>query len=116
MSRAAYIGCVLWGWAGFASSGLAAEPLHLKPGPHLFVDDYLIASQHGLKRVAKEPDRLPHPIVTGPEDKCFQPYVTVVRDPETSGFGSGTACLRMKAEPPGVHGTDDGIRWQRRTN
>nr|MBA3272321.1 hypothetical protein [Chthoniobacterales bacterium] len=61
-------------------------PIQLPVGPHLFIDDFLIASQSGLTRRLEHPTRLPEPVVTGPEDKCFQPYVTVIRDPQTKRF------------------------------
>lgn len=60
--------------------------IRLSNCPHLFIDDHLIAEQHGLKRTVNQPKRLPEPVVTGPEDKCFQPYVTVVRDLQTKRF------------------------------
>ncbi|MFQ6098720.1 MAG: hypothetical protein ACE5O2_13415 [Armatimonadota bacterium] len=54
----------------------AGEPLRLDEGPHLFVDDHLIAHQRDLTRTINQPERLREPVVTGPQDKCFQPYVT----------------------------------------
>src|ERR1041385_5639083 len=59
----------------------AKKPMPLSPGVHLFLDDYLIARQGGLKRVISPPARLPQPIVTGREDGNFQPYLSVLRDP-----------------------------------
>jgi hypothetical protein len=58
----------------------------LSAGVHLFVDSELIAGQQGLRRVIHTPARLPRPIVTAAEDRCFQPYVSVVRDPQTKRF------------------------------
>lgn len=89
----------------------------LSAGPHLFVDDYLIAEQHGLVRTVNHPERLSGPVVTGPEDKCFQPYVTVVRDPETKRFrmwygipfGEGSTSRSHLAYME----SSDGIHWIR---
>jgi hypothetical protein len=58
----------------------------LPAGPQLFLDDNLIAEQKNLRRVIQSPDRLPEPIVTSAQDKCFQPYVSVLRDPVTRRF------------------------------
>src|SRR5689334_13967236 len=55
-------------------------------GPHLFLDDFLIAEQTNVRREVVPPPRLPQPVVTGPEDKCFQPYITVIRDAATKPF------------------------------
>ena len=57
-------------------------PIQLAQGVHLFIDDYLIARQSGIQRSIKSPARLPEPIVTGKEDGCFQPYLSVIRDPQ----------------------------------
>jgi hypothetical protein len=48
-----------------------AGPIALAPGPHLFVDDYYIASSKNVKRDVNVPQRdpaVPNPIVTGKED------------------------------------------------
>jgi hypothetical protein len=61
-------------------------PIPAQPGPHLLLDDYLIAESHNVERVVVQPRRdpsIPNPIVTGPGDRCFQPYMTVLRDPQT---------------------------------
>jgi len=61
-------------------------PIAAKPGPHLLLDNYVIAETRNVERVVMQPQRdasLPNPIVTGPGDRCFQPYMTVLRDPQT---------------------------------
>ena len=64
-----------------------SAPTTLNPGPHLLLDDYLIESSARITRKVNPPRRDPaNPVVTGPEDKCFQPYVTVLRDPQTRRF------------------------------
>src|SRR5438105_6132 len=62
------------------------QPIELSPGVHLLLDDYLIASQTGLKRVINQPARLAQPLVTGKEDGNFQPYLSVLRDPISKRF------------------------------
>jgi hypothetical protein len=105
---------LLWGCLLPAASFGAEVPIRLGPGPHLFIDDHLVAAQSGLQRVVNQPPRLPEPIVTGREDKCFQPYVTVLRDPKTRRFriwygvpeNAGQSHLAYME-------SDDGIRWRR---
>jgi len=55
-------------------------------GPHVFLDGYLIDTQHNFTRTINQSSRLPEPIVAAEGDKCFQPYVTVIRSPETGKF------------------------------
>ena len=69
---------------GTAAGG--TQPRRLALGEHLFLDDELIASQSNLQRVIEPPQRLAEPIVTAEQDKCFQPYVSVLRDPQTKRF------------------------------
>ncbi len=97
-----------------AAKERANTVMKISAGPHLFIDDYLISKQNNLKRRINQPQRLPQPVVTGDEDKCFQPYVTVVRDPETKKFkiwygvpenASQTHLAYMES--------DDGTNWTR---
>jgi hypothetical protein len=89
-----------------------ASPLRLLPGPHLFLDDHLIASVSRIERRVNRPVRdLPGPIVTGKEDGCFQPYVTVLRDPETRRYrlwygvpeNASQSHLATMESPDGIH-------------
>lgn len=95
----------------------AKHPIPLSPGPHLLIDDYLIASQSGLQRRLEHPVRLPEPVVTGPEDKNFQPYVSVVRDPQSKRFRMwyGVPAQPGQASPSRLAyiESDDGIHWKR---
>ena len=62
----------------------AAASFLLQPGPHLFLDDFLVEGTSNVVRRINTPQRdLPQPVVTGKDDKNFQPYVTVLRDPQT---------------------------------
>jgi hypothetical protein len=97
-----------------------AEPMTLEKGPHLFLDDYLIAASENVERAVEKPERdpeIPNPVVTGSEDGCFQPYLSVIRDPETRKFriwyGSRTADSDTMRSRIGVLESADGIRWER---
>ena len=81
------------------------------------LDETLVVAQSEVRREVSHPSRLPDPIVTGYEDGCFQPYVTVVRDRQTRRF-------RMWYGVPASPGnadqsrlacieSDDGIHWIR---
>src|SRR5262245_48038419 len=69
-----------------AQGSATRRVLNLAPGVYLMLDDHLIAQQRNLKRTIHSPRRLPRPILTGKEDKCFQPYISVLRDPQTRRF------------------------------
>jgi hypothetical protein len=97
------------------TAGLAQSALILKPGPHLFLDESLIAASSNVARVIVSPKRdLEHPVVTASADHNFQPYMTVLRDAETRRF-------RMWYGVPVDAGqshlayieSNDGIRWVR---
>jgi len=67
----------------------ADQPLPASPGPHLLLDECLIAESRGVQRVVRQPTRdaaIPNPIVTGREDRCFQPFFSVLRDPSTGRY------------------------------
>jgi hypothetical protein len=91
-------------------------PIQLSPGPHLFIDDYLIGEQSFLSRTVNQPEKLPVPVVTGGRDgdENFQPYLSVIRDPQTGRF-------RMWYDiPENVHQShigylesEDGVHWIR---
>lgn len=108
----------IYGAATSAQTG--PGPLRLRPGPHLFVDDALIATSAGVTRRVNCPPRdpaLPNPIVTGKEDRCFQPYMTILRDPQTGRFRLWYGIYGPN--PDGVTShvgymeSDDGIHWER---
>src|SRR4051794_38955794 len=70
------------------SAGGGSDPsIPLSAGPHLLLDDFLVEQSHGLKRrVVPAVRDLAGPVVTGKEDRNFQPYVTVLRDPGSRRF------------------------------
>ena len=96
------------------------SPIHLEPGPHLFLDDYLIASSENVERVVTAPLRdaaIPNPVVTGEEDGCFQPYMTILRDPATGRFrmwyGHRTEDFNGSRSHIGYIESEDGMHWIR---
>jgi hypothetical protein len=89
----------------------------LSVGPHLFIDDYLIASRSGFERRLEHPTRMPEPVVTGAEDKNFQPYVSVVHDPQTKRFrmwyGIPAEDQKSSRSYLAYIESADGIHWNR---
>jgi hypothetical protein len=110
--RQLVIACIVW-WL-IPDALEASSVIALRPGPHLFLDDYLIAAQSNLSRTINHPRRLPRPVVTGPEDGNFQPYVTVLRDPETRRFRIWYGVPENAGQTHlGYMESADGIRWHR---
>lgn len=96
------------------------EPVLLGLGPHLFVDDYLIGQSRNVTRRVNRPQRdsqIPNPLITGREDECNGPYLTVIRDPETGKFRIWYNTNKVKFQDGSSHvavlDSDDGIHWQR---
>ncbi len=90
-------------------------PITLGPGPHLFVDDFLVEQSTQLTRVVNPVRRdLDQPVVTGKEDHNWQPYVSVLRDPATRRFGMW---YDVPTKGKGSHlaqlESEDGIHWLR---
>ncbi len=95
----------------------AESPLPAQPGPHLLLDDYLIAASHGVRRVVLPPRRdpaLPNPLITGPTDRCMQPFFSVLRDASSGRsriwYGAwredrstGRTQLATMDSPDGIH-------------
>ena len=61
----------------------STEPVDMCPGPHLFVDDYLIAESENLIRTTHPPERVFDKPILGWQEGTTQPYLTVIRDPVT---------------------------------
>ncbi len=92
-------------------------PIRLSPGPQLFLDEYLIDSSQGLSRRVNSPQRdpkIPNPLITGKDDECVGPYLTVIRDPQDGRFRiwynvykeklkDGSAWLAHLESPDGIH-------------
>lgn len=88
------------------SSPEPVEPITLGVGPHLFLDTYLIDSSSYVVRRIMPPRREPaNPLINSEEDGNKQPYVTVLRDPETSLFRIWYMRGYMESK--------DGVHWIR---
>lgn len=98
----------------------SAEPIQLRAGPHLFIDDFLIESSVNLTRkvnALKRDPSIPNPVIhgrAGKGDKNFQPYVSVHRDQETKRF---RVWYNVGVNPTksllGYMESEDGIHWIR---
>ena len=90
----------------------ATEAVSIAAGPQLFVDDYLVAFSENLSCAVRTPKRVTRCPILGWEEGTTQPYVTVVRDPETKKFrlwynrGIGKDCAVAYAE------SEDGLHWE----
>jgi hypothetical protein len=96
--------------------GFSAEPLRVGPGPHLFIDNYLIANQSFLSRTVNQPKKLPEPVVTGGEDgdQNFQPWMSVIRDEDSGLFRMWyNTPESMRQSHIGYIESKDGIHWIR---
>ena len=102
----------------------ASEQTHrLESGPHLLLDDHLIARSIGVERKVNSPERfLNGPVVTGaPEHQNWQPFLTVLHDPAAKGetrfrmwYNVDTIDDPADGEFFGVSGhltSQDGIHW-----
>jgi len=103
-----------------AAKAPATAAIPLGPGPHLFLDEFLIESSSNVARRVNVPRRdppIPNPLVTGKEDGCFQPYLTVLRDPQTGRFrlwyGVHTEDYNTSRSHVGYLESADGIQWIR---
>ncbi len=98
----------------------AKEPIRLRPGPQLFLDEFLIAKSENVSRRVNCPVRdkkIANPIVTGKEDKNFQPYTSVIRDPDTKRYRIWYGAYQEDRNPNrsrlATMESDDGIHWKR---
>ena len=99
-----------------AMSADRPAPAPAAGGPHLLVDDFLIAASQGIVREIQHPRKHPGPVVTS-GDGNWQPYCTVLRDPDSGRFriwynarrtqGQGDASVVAYME------SDDGLHWER---
>jgi hypothetical protein len=96
------------------------KPITAYPGPHLFIDDYLIESAENVKRHIRQPQRdfsLQNPIVTGTIDRCLVPYFTILPSPETNRYRIWYGAWRDDKSMIRTHlaymESSDGIHWNR---
>ncbi len=91
-----------------------AEPIRLSRGTQLFVDDFMIAAEQKLTREVCHPTRHPTPVITSADDKCFQSYVSVVRDPKTKRFRAWyNTAVSASQSHIGHLESEDGLNWIR---
>ncbi|WP_428938595.1 hypothetical protein [Fontivita pretiosa] len=89
----------------------SVEPVDLRSGPQLFIDEYLVAEARGVRKVTQQPQRFLDGPILGWKQHTTQPYLTVLRDAETGRFrmwynyDAGKNCAIAYAE------SEDGIRW-----
>jgi hypothetical protein len=95
-------------------------PIRLLPGPYLFLDEHFIASSRNIDRIVTRPVRdesLANPVITGKEDGCFQPYMTVIRDSGSDIYRLWYGCrveeLSESSSHIGYMESEDGIHWKR---
>ncbi len=98
----------------------SSAPVNLAPGPHLLIDESLIAASDNLERQVNTPQRdpaIPNPVITGKEDGCFQPYMSVLRTPDTGRFriwfGHRVEDFNGGRSHIACMDSEDGIHWQR---
>jgi len=96
------------------------RPIRLRPGAHLFVDDFLVAQASHVRRRVNPPRRDPaigNPLITGKEDRCVGPYLTVIRDAATGRFRIWYNVYKEKHKDGTARfatmESEDGIRWLR---
>ena len=104
----------------FAAESGIAQPMTkttilLRAGPHLLLDDYLIEQASNVTRRINCPQRfLKEPVVTAPEDKNFQPYMTVLRDANTQRFRMWYGIPVSAGQSHLAHiESEDGVHWIR---
>ncbi|HNR31377.1 MAG TPA: hypothetical protein PKI11_10855, partial [Candidatus Hydrogenedentes bacterium] len=96
-----------------------AAPIPVGPGPHLFIDNFYIASADRLTREVQCPTRdatIPNPIVTGKNDGCFQPYMTILRRDDgrfRMWYGRRTEDANTSRSLVGYTESEDGVHWDR---
>ena len=61
----------------------ARAAIALQPGPHLLVDEFLVAASEGVQRqvLPLQRERAEPVVTSGPEHRNWQPWFTVLRDP-----------------------------------
>jgi hypothetical protein len=99
------------------ATSTATEPIRLRPGPQLFVDDYLVGKSVDVKRRVNCPVRdRKGPIITAKEDLNHQPYMSIIRNPETKRLRIWYGVFGPHRESHlATMESDDGIHWQRPT-
>lgn len=107
-------------YAPGTSEQARTDAIPASPGPHLFVDDELIASSRNLVRRVMRPQRdstIPNPLVRGREDGVYQPYFSVSKSPESGRYriwyGVADEARSGSRSHVGYMESEDGTRWIR---
>ncbi len=116
-----FLGVVGCGFRGVSPCTVQAETVGDSwEGVQLLLDDYLIEESENVVRRVNEIKRdpeMPNPLIRGEEDRCFQPFFSVHRDPESGRFrvwyGSWTDDKRIDRSHIGYMESQDGINWIR---
>lgn len=87
-------------------------PVDLRWGPQLFVDDFLIAESRNLTRTTSQPRRFEGNPILGHEEGTTQPYVSVIRDPQTGKFRLWYDRDRGVDSAVAYAESNDGIAWE----
>lgn len=84
------------------------SPARLRPGPHLFLDDFLVEREEGLSREVRPPARLPEPVLSSARFGTTQPYLGLLRDPDSRRlrlwYNRGNAIWHTEST--------DGLHWE----
>ena len=105
--------------AGTAEAAMnCSAPIRLSRGPHLFIDDYLIAESNGLTRTTHQPRKLPEPVLRKAEPWHLQPqwFMKVDRNPKSGLFRTWYNVKNPGGAPYLCYAyaeSRDGIRWER---
>ncbi len=102
--------------SGIETVGESEEPVLLRPGPHLLIDDFLISTTDHVTRRVNSPvrdSRIPNPLVDGKDDWNYQPYTSVLRDETTGRFRIWYNARRDGRSRIATMESEDGIHWQR---
>ena len=86
----------------------------------MFLDEHLIDESRNLLRRVNRPQRdpqIPNPLISGKEDECNGPYLTVIRDPVSGRFRIWYNTNKVKFQDGSSHvatmESADGIHWIR---
>lgn len=98
------------GGPGAQSESSDRSGLEIGPGPHLLLDEALIAQTEGLTRVVHRPERLDQPVLDSARFGTTQPYLSVIADPAPDRprfriwYNRGPAIWHAES--------DDGFAWR----
>ncbi len=97
---------------GSTPLGSSTSPLTIGSGPHLFVDDYLIASSDGLARVVETPARPAMPAIAGPPGPDnFAATPSISWDPQLRKFRMWYTERSEKGARLLYRESIDGLNW-----